>query len=78
MMRTHNHVNDICDTTVTRLPKLKIDMEDRIQLIWDLENRVLNANIGKMVRLYRQRKLTRVNDVTFRKELAVKCETKHM
>ena len=60
-----NHVDDICHTTVTRLPKIKMDMNDRHHLVWDLVDRVLNANIGQMVRLYRQRKLTRVNDVTF-------------
>ena len=74
----NNPVDDICNATVTRLPKLKMDMDDHRILIWDLVDRVLNANIGQMVRLYRQRKLTRVNDVTFRKQLAVKCETKNV
>ena len=76
--QANNHVDDICHATVTRLPKIKMDMDDRQILVWDLVDRVLNANIGQMVRLYRQRKLTRVNDVTFRKQLAVKCETKNV
>ena len=75
-LQANNHVDDICHATVTRLPKIKIDMDDRHHLVWDLVDRVLNANIGQMVRLYQQRKLTRVNDVTFLKELAVKYETK--
>ena len=49
----HNYINLICEESVRRLPKLNLDVDDRIALIWDLVNRILNANIGQMVKQYK-------------------------
>ena len=43
-------------------------------LIYDLVNRVLNAVVGGQVKIFRTKKLSRVNDVTFRTMLKTKCE----
>ena len=67
-------INDICNTSLEVLPITKLSVDDRKSLIWNLFDRVLNAEIGRCVKQYRQNKLSRVNDVSFRKRLAVKCE----
>ena len=71
-----NFINIICDKCQSRLPDDNLDKEDYVSLIWDVITRVLNANIGRMVKQCRQQKLTRVNDVSFRKRIAVKCQSK--
>ena len=68
----HNYINLICEESVHRLIKLKLSEDNRRALMWDLVNRIPNANIGQMVK---QDRLNRVNDVSFRKRLAVKCGT---
>ena len=43
-------------------------------MILDLIERVLNAIVGGQVKIFRTKKLSRANDVTFRTNLKVKCE----
>ena len=43
-------------------------------LIYDLVNRVLNFIVGGQVKIFRTKKLSRVNDVTFWTMLKTKCE----
>ena len=71
-------VTVICEMSKFRSSNDTLDQSDRISLVWDLIDRVLNASIGDLVKQYRQLKLTRVNDVSFRKQIAVKCETKNV
>ena len=54
---------------MTRFPKLRLDQEDFMSLVWDLVNRVLNTTIGMMIEQYRELKLTQVNNVTFQNAL---------
>ena len=73
-----NLVNVICETSKMISSKRTLDHSDRVSLVWEIIERVLNASIGGLVKQYRQLKLTRVNDVSFRKRIAVKCETKNV
>ena len=70
-----NHADEVCIECKKRLPNSKLTAHDQGFILWDLIQRILNANIGKMAKEYRQQKLTRVNDVSFRKNIVVKCES---
>ena len=45
-------------------------------MISEIVTKICNAKLGNMVRNYREENLKRVNDVAFRKTLAVKSEKK--
>ena len=70
-----NHVDEVCKECKNILPSSKLTTHDQGFLLWDLITRILNANIGKMVKQHWQDKLNRVNDVSFRKIIDVKCES---
>ena len=60
---------------IKEIPSLStIDSEQIRLLIYDLVERVLNAIVGGQVKNFRTKKLSRVNDVTFRTMLKTKCE----
>ena len=60
---------------VIEAPSMKhIEIDVVKALIYDLVNRVLNAIVGGQVKIFRSKKLSRVNDVTFRTMLKTKCE----
>ena len=44
------------------------------ELLYDLVNRVLNAIVEGQVKIFRTKKLSRVNDITFRTMLKTKCK----
>ena len=60
------------------LPKLQMDTQHKESLIYALTDRVLNADVGSLVKGYMKSILTRINDVSFRKRLAVKCESNNI
>ena len=68
-------INEICNKTLEYIPITQLSMDDKQTLLWHLVDRILNAEIGHGVKQYRQNKLSRVNDVSFRKRLAVKYES---
>ena len=70
-----NHIDEVCKECKKILPNSKLITHNQSFLLWNLITRIFNANIGKMVKQYRQDKLNRVNDVSFRKGVDVKCES---
>ena len=58
----------------TRVIIPDVNIDNRIELVWELIDRVLNALVGDQVRQYRSDHLTRVNDRKFRDEIAILSE----
>ena len=75
---TNNKLNDNVQTLLNKIKgtqgMVNIDTNVIKQLILDLIERVLNAIVGGQVKMFRTKKLSRANDVTFRTNLKVKCE----
>ena len=72
--KDEDHVNRFL-IKITGAPSMSNIETDVIKdLIYDLVNRVLNAIVGGQVKIFRTKKLSRVNDVTFRTMLKTKCE----
>ena len=57
--------------SVSRVTVSEVNVDSRIELVWELIDRVLNALVGDQVRQYRSVYLTRFNDQKFRSELAI-------
>ena len=57
-----NLVDDLCNVSVNRLPQLILSKEDRNLLVWDMIDKVLNSNIGAIVKSYQSNILSRVLD----------------
>ena len=64
-------VREIAKYSETRVTISEINIDCRIELVWELVDRVLNALVGNQVLQYRSEYLTRVNDQKFRMELAI-------
>ena len=72
--KLHYHVQTLLNKVKENPAMLHIDTLSIKNLIFDLIERVLNAIVGGQVKIFRTKKLTRVNDVTFRTMLKTKCE----
>ena len=74
-----NQYEDITQLILTsrnRIKNLELTVNIRKDIIWELMDRMIDACFGRLIRQYRQNNLKRVNDVTFRTEIAVKSEKK--
>ena len=74
MSKNNYHVQKLIDTVMEQNLHLKCVKGDVSLLIQGLVERVLNAVVGGQVKLFRSKKLSRVNDVNFRQNLKIKCE----
>ena len=55
-------MGQLCDLSQTRVKDESIIRQVRIDIIWELVNRIINAKIGGVTKKYRPQALTRVND----------------
>ena len=62
---------EMAEYSYIRVNISEVSVISRIQLVWELIDRVLNALVGDQVRQYRSEYLARVNDQKFRTELAI-------
>ena len=69
-----DHVDRLIIKLMEAPSMAKIDKDVIKALIYALVNRVLNAIVGGQVKIFRTKKLSRVNDVSFRTMLKTKCE----
>ena len=82
LMKRENEQNQYEDitqlilTSRNRIKNLELTVNIRKDIIWELMDRMIDACFGRLIRQYRQNNLKRVNDVTFRTEIAVKSEKK--
>ena len=65
---------NMAEFSKTRVIVSELNVDTRIELVWEPIDRVLNALIGDQVLKYRSEYLTRVNDRKFRDELAIMAE----
>ena len=72
--KDEDHVNRLLLKVIEAPTMFNIHTDVVKGLIYDLVNRVLNAIVGGQVKIFRTKKLSRVNDVTFRTMLKTKCE----
>ena len=70
-------ITDICLTSLERVKHKSLTMSIRKEIIWELIDRICNALFGRVIRSFREDRLKRSNDITFRTEIAVKSESKH-
>ena len=73
-IETNNYINNICEKAINEI-NISLDIGNMDALVWDLIDRVMNSMIGLQVKKYRSDKMARVNDVSFRKRIAVKCKS---
>ena len=69
-------IEQLYNLSIKMRPTSYLSIEYRTSLLWDLVERILNVSIGGILKAYRSDTLTRVNNVTFRQRVAVKCEIK--
>ena len=67
-------MKELAQYSVTRVTVSEVNVDCRIELVWELINRVLNALVGNQVRKYRSEYLTRVNDQKCISEFAIIVE----
>ena len=73
-VETNNYIQNICEKAINN-KDIALDIGNVEALVQDLINRVMNAMIGMRVKRYSSEKMARVNNISFRKRIAVKCES---
>lgn len=69
-------ITNLYKISTNRVKSNILTLERRKNVIWELTDRIINANFGLIVSNYRSDKLKRINCVNFRTEVAVKSEKK--
>ena len=76
--KSQDHVMRLVNKVKADPAMCNVDKDIIQNLLYSLIDRVLNAIVGGQVKIFRSKKLSRVNDVTFRTRLKTKCEERNV